>query len=58
MFDTIRTYFYVDFMLIKIQSEVGWRVKGQSRRIVLAITDGDYHYALDGKVNVQWWFFP
>ncbi|XP_064385860.1 integrin beta-1-like isoform X2 [Halichondria panicea] len=33
------------------ESEVGWRVKGQSRRIVLAITDGDYHYALDGKLG-------
>lgn len=45
-------YHYSEFnTLIEFQSEVGWRVKGQSRRIVLAITDGDYHYALDGKVK-------
>ena len=34
-----------------IQEEVGWRVKGQSRRLIVAITDGDYHFALDGRVG-------
>ena len=33
------------------QEEVGWRVKGQSRRLIVAVTDGDYHFALDGKVS-------
>ena len=30
---------------------MGWRPQGQSRRLIFALTDGDYHYALDGKVN-------
>ena len=29
---------------------MGWRPQGQSRRLIFALTDGDYHYALDGKV--------
>ena len=34
------------------QEQVGWRPQGQSRRLIFALTDGDYHYALDGKVTL------
>ena len=30
---------------------MGWRPQGESRRLIFAVTDGDYHYALDGKVS-------
>lgn len=33
-----------------IQDVIGWRPVGSARRIVLALTDGDYHTALDGRV--------
>ena len=32
------------------QEKVGWRDSSLSRRLVLAITDDEYHYALDGRV--------
>jgi len=32
------------------QERVGWRDSSLARRLVLAITDDEYHYALDGKV--------
>ena len=32
------------------QDRVGWRDSSLARRLVLAITDDEYHYALDGKV--------
>jgi hypothetical protein len=33
------------------EEQVGWRPQGQSRRLIFALTDGDYHYALDGKLG-------
>jgi len=33
------------------ENEVGWRPRGESRRIIVAISDDDYHYALDGKLG-------
>ncbi|XP_065903728.1 integrin beta-2-like [Dysidea avara] len=32
------------------EERVGWRDSSLARRLVLAITDDEYHYALDGKV--------
>ena len=37
--------------MMLLQDEVGWSPRGQSRRLIVVITDGDYHYALDGKVS-------
>ncbi len=36
------------------QDELGWSPRGQTRRIVMVMTDGDYHYALDGKVIITY----
>lgn len=41
---------YLNYV-VHAQEEVGWRVKGQSRRLIVAVTDGDYHFALDGRVS-------
>ena len=40
-------------MLLCQQEQVGWRPQGESRRLIFAITDGDYHYAFDGKVREE-----
>jgi hypothetical protein len=32
------------------QDEIGWGEIGNARRLILIMTDGDYHIALDGKV--------
>ena len=40
-------------MLLCQQEQVGWRPQGESRRLIFAVTDGDYHYAFDGKVREE-----
>ena len=41
--------------MVLLQDEVGWSSRGESRarRLIVAITDGDYHFALDGKVRCR-----
>lgn len=33
------------------EERLGWREQGTSRRLILTITDGDFHYANDGKIG-------
>ena len=33
-----------------LQEIIGWRPRRESQRIVIALSDADYHYALDARV--------
>ena len=42
------------FMVIACEREVGWRMRIDNRgtRVVLFMTDNDFHYAGEGRVSV------
>ena len=36
---------------ISLQERIGWRDAKVARRLIVAITDDEYHFALDGKIS-------
>ena len=47
----VMCYFVIESLTSFIQDVIGWRSEFDARRLILAITDDEYHYALDGKLS-------
>ena len=48
---------FILFQVIACEQEVGWRERVDNRgtRVVLFMTDNDFHYAGEGRVSVGVW---